>query len=63
MIEHLSDAFLQTLESHVPNQEVIKYPLKCLAHLRNSFRDLAPSDRQILTPLLEKTGCLQALTQ
>jgi len=45
------------------SQGVFSYQLKCLAHLRSCYRDLTPSDRQALAPLLDKTGCLQALSQ
>ena len=43
-------------------QGAFKYQLKCLETLRGAFRTLPVDSKEELTPLLQRTGCLTALT-
>jgi glutathione S-transferase len=43
-------------------QGAFKYQLKCLETLRGAFRTLPADSKEELTPLLQRTGCLTALT-
>jgi glutathione S-transferase len=38
-----------------------KYQVKCLDQIRHKFAALRPSDREILKPILQRTGCWQHL--